>query len=318
MRKTIICALIVGALHLGALWVLGRAQIQAGARPQQPLITVNVTVNDSSGRSITDLRKEDLQLFDEGNLETISHFSKEDLPITYGLVIDASGSLKPHFRPLLEASQQIIAANRPNDETFIVRFISSDNIRPLQELTSDKDMLKRALNDLKIGMGQTALIDALYLAAQYAMANRKADDKRHFALVLISDGEDRASYYRENQLFELLKKSDLQVFIVGLIGELEEGRGLIRKSPRQTATDFINKLAQETGGQAFVLNSTKEISEVVVHLTEMLRTRYVIGYTPTTKLDKVKRKVQVKLIKSPESKKWRVSVGKVEINTSGP
>jgi Ca-activated chloride channel family protein len=318
MRKTIICALIVGALHLGALWISARAQSQAAASPQQALVTLNMRVTDSSGRSITDLRKEDLQLFDEGNLETISHFSKEDLPITYGLVIDASGSLKPHFRPLLEASQQIIAANRPNDETFIVRFVTSNNIQVLQELTSDKETLKRALSGLKIEMGQTALIDALYIAAQYAIEHRKAGDKRHFALVLISDGEDRASYYRENQLFELLKKSNLQVFIVGLIGELEEGRSLVRKSPRQTATDFINKLAQETGGQAFILSSTKEISDVTLRVTEMLGTRYVIGYTPTTKLDKLKRKVQVKLIKSPESKKWRVSVGKVEVNTSRP
>lgn len=318
MRKQTACSIIVGAVGLVSLWTSAQAQSQAGASPQQALVTVNVTVTDSSGHSVTDLRKEDLQLFDEGNLETISHFSKEDLPVTYGLVIDASGSLKPQFRSILEVAQQIVAANRPIDETFIVSFVASNNIRTLQDLTSDKETLKRSLSDLKIEMGQTALIDALYVAAKYAMEHRKAGDKRHLALVLISDGEDRASYYREKQLFELLRKSSLQVFIVGLIGELDEGRTLVRKSPRQAAADFITRLAQETGGHAFILNSAKEMSGVVGQLTERLRTRYVIGYTPTAKPDKTKRNVRVKLIKSPDSEKWRVSVGQVEISASKP
>jgi len=312
VRKPTICSLVIFGYLVA--WTSAQAQTPAQAQAnsqdtQKFSVTLGLTVTDSSGRVVTDLRKEDLQVFDDGNLETISYFSKEVLPITYGLLIDSSGSLKLHFGTILQAARQIIDANLDNDETFIIRFISSDKIETVQELTSDKSVLGLSLNGLKVEMGQTALIDAVYVSAQYAIKHQAVGQTRRAALVLISDGEDRASYYREEQLFELLRKSNLQVFVLGLVAQLDDDRGLIRRSPRQKATDLITKLSRETGGHALILNSAKDMPDAIVDLTQRLHSQYLIAYTPSKNVDKTNRKVQVKLTRSPEHEKWRVTIG---------
>lgn len=285
------------------VWV--QAQIQSPTTPpEQPLVKLNVIVTDRLGHSVDDVRKEDLQLFDDGNAETISYFSKEEFPVTYGLVMDNSGSLRLQFKDVIAAAKAVVNSNRQDDQTFIIRFVSSDKIETVQELTGDKSLLTAALDTLYVEKGQSAVVDGVYLAADYAMKHRKPGSGRRLALVLVSDGEDRASYYTESDIFKLLGKSDLQVFIIGLVGQLDKEEGLIRKSVRQTATDFLTKLARETGGRAFILRSEKELPDAISQLAHNLHMQYVIGYRPTKKPDQVNRKVQVKVVTSPEHEKW--------------
>ncbi|MDX6500857.1 MAG: Ca-activated chloride channel [Blastocatellia bacterium] len=293
----------VSALAISLVYV--PAQNQGAFAQSAPLVKINVIITDRAGHSIDGVRKEDLQLFDDGQPETISYFSQE-APVTYGLVIDGSGSLKTQFLDILDTAKRVVATNQSNDETFIIKFVSSDNVRTIQELTSDKDVLTRALSSLKVEMGQTALIDGLYLASQYAIDHRNADGNHRMAIVLISDGEDRASYYTESDLFKLLRKTDLQVFVIGLMGKLESQGGLIRKSPRQAAVEFLTKLTKETGGRAFLIASQKDLAGAIDQLTQSVHTQYVIGYRPTNNPEKVSRKVEVKVVASPEHEKWIV------------
>jgi Ca-activated chloride channel family protein len=290
------------AVSLGYVPVQNRG---ASAQSEPPVVKVNVIITDRAGHLVDGVRQEDLQLFVDGNPETISYFS-HDVPVTYGLVIDGSGSLTTQFLDILDTAKRVVATNQTNDETFIIKFVASDNVRTIQELTADKDVLTRALSSLKVEMGQTALIDGLYLAGQYAIEHRNADGNHRMALVLISDGEDRASYYTESDLFKLLRKTDLQVFVIGLMGKLDNQGGLIRKSPRQSAVDFLMKLVKETGGRAFLLKSPKELSDAIDQLTKSVHSQYVIGYRPTTSPGKVSRKVEVRLVASPEREKWIV------------
>jgi Ca-activated chloride channel family protein len=281
------------------------AQTQAPSeQPAPPLTKFGVVVIDGKGHSVSGLRKEDLQLFDDGAAETITSFSKEELPLMYGLVIDGSGSLESQFATVIETAKQMIGSNRTSDETFIVKFVDRDGLEMLRGVTSDKTSLASSLSGLKTRPGQTALIDALYVAADYATKHAAKD--RRSALVLISDGEDRASYYKEEDLFKLLDKSRLQVFAIGLVSKLDDDRGFIRKSPRQTATNFLVRLTQKTGGRLFLVKSPNEISETVSQITTNLRTEYVISYQPTKRADKVARRISVKLVGSPDHENWTV------------
>ena len=292
---------------LCTLLLLSPVQTQNQPAPAGlPLARLNVIVIDGAGHSVDNVRKEDLQLFDDGNPETIAEFSKEERSVSYGLVIDCSGSLKLQFQKILEAAKQMITTNKADDETFIITFVASNNVQTFRELTSDKNVLTSGLSTLKPGMGQTALIDALYLATEYSIKHESAAGNRRRALVLISDGEDRSSYYKEDALFSLLAKSNLQVFILGLVEALDDQRGFVRESPQQKAVQFLTKLGEQTGGRTFFLDSEKDLPNAITEIAHDVHTQFVLGYQPTKNPEKVKRKVQIKVVASPEHKKWKV------------
>ncbi|HEX7958233.1 MAG TPA: VWA domain-containing protein, partial [Pyrinomonadaceae bacterium] len=208
----------------------------------------------------------------------------EEVPISYGLVVDNSGSLRTQINQVIEASKSIVESNKPGDETFVVRFISSEDIKIMQDFTADKAALGDALDDMFIEGGQTAVIDAVYLAAEHASERRKNDpveDKRRRALILVTDGEDRNSFYKTEQLFEALKEEDVQIFVIGFVNELERERGFISKSKRQKAVDLLDRMAKETGGRTFYPTSLAELPGIAEQITKDLRTQYVISYKPS-------------------------------------
>ena len=113
---------------------------------------------------------------------------------------------------------------------LLTRFVDAKNIEQLQDLTANEGALQRALDSMFIQGGQTALVDALYLSADYLLKNSKpaADGKpRRHALVLVSDGEDRKSSYKLEQLLTLLRESDIQIYCIGLVADLDDGRGVV-------------------------------------------------------------------------------------------
>jgi Ca-activated chloride channel family protein len=206
------------------------------------------------------------------------------VPITYGLVVDNSGSLRSQIGQVIEAAKTIVSSNKPGDETFVVRFIASDEIKILQDFTADKNALGDALDDMFIEGGQTAVIDAVYLAAEHASEWRKndpAEDKRRRALILVTDGEDRNSFYKRDQLFEAMKEQDVQIFVIGFVNELEKERGFISPSKRQKAVDLLDKMAKETGGRTFYPTSLAELPGIAEQITKDMRTQYVVSFKPT-------------------------------------
>src|SRR5207248_140928 len=214
----------------------------------------------------------------------IQFISKEEVPISYGLVVDNTGSLRNQINQVIEASKSILESNKPGDESFVVRFVDREDIKILQDWTADKQSLDDALDDMFVEGGQTAIIDAVYLSAEHASERRKGDpveDKRRRALILVTDGEDRASFYKQEQLFESLKEEDVQIFVIGFVNELDKERGFISKSKRDRAVDLLDRLAKETGGRAFYPNSLSELPQIADEITKDLRTQYVISYKPS-------------------------------------
>ena len=252
------------------------------------LVNLHVRVVDRNNRPINDVANTDFRVFENGVAQQVEFVTREEVPISYGLVVDNSGSLRSQIGQVVEAAKTIVSSNKEGDETFVVRFISSDEIKIMQDFTADKAQVGDALEDMFIEGGQTAVIDAVYLAAEHAQERRKktgdpVEDKRRRALILVTDGEDRSSFYKAEQLFESLKESDVQIFVIGFVNELEKERGFISKSKRDKAVSLLDRMAKETGGRAFYPTSLSELPSIAEQITKDLRTQYVISYRPASK-----------------------------------
>ncbi len=249
------------------------------------LVTLNIRVIDRNNRPIDNVKQNDLRVFEDGELQPIEFFTKEEVPINYGLAIDTSGSLRSQLQSVIDAARAIVDSNKPGDETFLERFISSDKIEIVQDFTASKDLLLDGLENLYVEGGQTAVIDGVYLAAQHVAGYKKGDDndRRRRALIVITDGEDRNSFYKQEQLFAKLREEDVQIYVIGFVRELDKEGGLIRKSPRDKAVNLLNKLATETGGRVFFPESLSELRQIANEIVRDLRTQYVVAYNPTNK-----------------------------------
>jgi Ca-activated chloride channel homolog len=251
------------------------------------LVTMNVRVIDRNNRPVNDVPESEFHIYEDNVPQAINTFSKEEVPISYGLVVDNSGSMRPLLNQVIDAAKTIINSNKTGDETFLVRFVSSDKIEVLQDFTADENALMDALDNLYIEGGQTAIIDATLLSAERVANYKKGNDlndRRRRALILVTDGEDRSSFYKENELFARLREMDVQLYVIGFTGELDaQNGGLIRKSTKDKSVNLINKLATETGGRAFFPGSISELPQIAQDITHDLRTQYVITYYPTNK-----------------------------------
>jgi Ca-activated chloride channel family protein len=252
------------------------------------LVNLHVRVIDRNNHPINDVGTSDFRVFENGVQQRVEFVTREEVPITYGLVVDNSGSLRSQIGQVVEAAKTIVESNKPGDETFVIRFISSDEIKVMQDTTSDKQSVFDALDDMFIEGGQTAVVDAVYLAAEHASERRKttgdpAEDKRRRALILVTDGEDRNSFYKTEQLFEALKEEDVQIFVIGFVNELEKERGFISKSKRDKAVSLLDRMAKETGGRTFYPTSLSELPGIAEQITKDLRTQYVVSYKPENK-----------------------------------
>jgi Ca-activated chloride channel family protein len=249
------------------------------------LVQLHVRVIDRNNKPINNMGQGEFHIFEDGVPQTIESFTREEVPISYGLAVDTSGSLRSQLQSVVDAGKTIINSNKTGDETFLVRFISSDKIETVQDFTANKDLLMDGLDSFYVEGGQTAIIDAVYLSAEHVSEYRKGDegDRRRRALIVITDGEDRNSFYKQEQLFARLREEDVQIFVIGFVNELDKDQGLIRKSPREKAVNLINKLASETGGRAFFPDSVADLPQIANEIIRDLRTQYILSYNPTNK-----------------------------------
>lgn len=271
------------------------------------LVNLNVRVVDRNNRSIANLNQNDFTVYENNIPQKIEFFGKSEVPTNYAMVIDNSGSMRLQIDKVIEAGKIIINTNRTDDETEIIRFVSSDKIDVLQDFTSNKTDLGEALDNMLIEGGQTAIIDAVYLAAEQVDQYKKSrdpNDRTRRALILVSDGEDRVSFYKEQQLFELLRESDVQIYVVGFINELSKEGGFISKSPQAKSKAFLERLAKETGGKVYFPNSLSELNGIAQDIASELRTQYSIGYLPSNDVkDGTFRPIKVTVNDGPNKEK---------------
>jgi len=244
-------------------------------------IRLNVVVTDSQDSLVSDLNQDDFQVFEDSVPQSITSFSKEQYPLVYGLTVDTSGSMRIALPEAIDLAKAIIKNNQSDDETLLIRFISSDKIETVREFTSDKTELNGGLDDLYVEDGQSAIVDAVYLSAQRVAQYKPADTPYlHRAVVLITDGDERVSYYNIKDLVNFLRQIDVQVFAIclnkGSAKSSELNKNLVKGS-----VGLLTTLTNETGGKAFFPKSVSELGSVVKELSALTHTQYLIGYKPT-------------------------------------
>ena len=282
-------------------------------RVDTELVNINVRVVDRNNRPINNVQQKNFTVLEDGKPQQIDFFSKSEVPTNYALVVDNSGSMRQLLDKVIEAGKILINTNRPDDDTMIIRFVGRDKIEIEQPFTGNKTDLNDALENLYIEGGQTAIIDAVYLAVEnvdeYEKSKRAGDRKRR-ALILVSDGEDRNSYYNEKQLFELLRESEVQIYVVGFVSELSKDGGFISKSPQEKSKAFLERLATETGGKAYFPSGASELPALAKEISNELRTQYSIGYVPSNdKRDNTYRSIKVVVEDGPNKEK-RIAISR--------
>lgn len=269
------------------------------------LVILHVRVTDPNDKAVLDVDKSSFQVTEDGVPQKIELFINHEVPLSYGLVIDASGSLHSQFQQVLNAAHRIVDSNKTVDQTFIIRFVSSSIMEVMQEPTSDKAELFKALDGFYIEAGQSAVVDAVYLSAQKLAGQKFSDSElRRKVLILVTDGDDRSSFYKQEQLFQLLASNDVQIFTIGLTKEL-------KGKSHEKATKFLKKLGVDTGGRTFFAASSGEIERISSDIINDIRTQYVIGYEPSGgDPRKGFHKVQVSISENPNQEK-RVAITRV-------
>jgi len=271
------------------------------------LVNINVRVIDRNSRPIGGIRQNEFTVTEDGVPQKIEYFSQSEVPTNYSLVLDNSGSLRRQLDKVIEAGKILVNTNKPEDETLIIRFVSRDKISIEQDFTSKKEYLNDALDNLYIDGGQTAIRDAVYLAADKVTNYEKAknsDDRKRRAMILVTDGEDRDSYYTEPQLFEMLKESDVQIYVIGFVSDLDKESGFIRKSEQSRAKTFLERLASETGGKAYFPSGIDQLPGIARDIASEMRTQYSIGYIPSNeKEDGTYRHIKVTVADGPGAQK---------------
>ncbi len=255
------------------------------------LVVIHTTVQDKNGHFVSGLKKENFKVFEDGIAQTVSSFSQEDVPISMGIIIDTSGSMRTKIDMVNKSALAFIRASNPEDQVFLVGF--NDQVELLEDYTNDIDAITDAL-DNTIVTGGTALYDAIYLGVQKAQNGVKPKK----AVVVITDGEDRDSYYKLDELVAKVQESDVQVYCVGLLNPVPE-KGLFghwSKSVPEKAHDALIRISEETGGKAYFPQKITDVNAIVSEIAHELRNQYSVGYVSSNSArDGSYRRVKVAL-----------------------
>ncbi len=245
-------------------------------------VRLNVMAVDSHGVPITSLTSEDFHVIEDGATQTVSIALKGNTPTFYGIAIDTSGSLRSIFNLVIAASKQIIERIPPNDQTMLIRFVDRDKIEMEQDFTVNKRRLTDAADNLYVEGGLSAVLDAVYLSAQRVAGYKFPERNVRRVLLLLTDGDDRASYYNLQQVLTLLRSIDVQVFVISLSGD---SNGKLNTNQPKQSVDMLRTLTSETGGVAFFPKSPAELKPTINAIFDLVRAEYTIQYKPTKPIE---------------------------------
>jgi Ca-activated chloride channel homolog len=234
-------------------------------------VVLNATVLDDNNHLVNDLKQDDFNVFEDGTPQTITSFQHQDIPVSMGILVDNSGSMRDKRAAVNAAALDLVKASNPEDEAFVVNF--SDEAFIDQDFTSDLKKLRDGLAHID-SKGGTALYDAVVASADQLAKGAKRPKQ---VLLIVTDGEDNASTLNLEQTIRRVQ--DLQGPVVYSIGLLfgEDGGG--RESRR--AKRALQMLSNETGGIAYFPHSLNEVDQICAEVAHDIRNQYTIGYHST-------------------------------------
>jgi Ca-activated chloride channel homolog len=234
-------------------------------------VVLNATVFDDSRHLINDLTKDDFKIWEDGVPQAIAAFQHQDIPVSMGILVDNSGSMRDKRSAVNAAALDLVKASNPMDEAFVVNF--SDEAFIDQDFTSDISKLRDGLGHID-SKGGTALYDAVVASADQLAKGAKRPKQ---VLLIITDGEDNASSLTLEQTIRRVQ--DLQGPVVYSIGLLFGDEGGGRESRR--AKRALQLLSDETGGVAFFPKTLADVDSIAAEVARDIRSQYTIGYHST-------------------------------------
>lgn len=236
------------------------------------LVSLNVTVTDSTGRYVSDLDQPDFNLFEDGARQDITFFTRRVQPIALSLLLDSSASMDDKLGVLQSAANSFVLRLKPTDVAQVIDFDSRVEIR--QGFTSNQSDLQAAINKLASG-GSTSLHNALYIALKELkkVKVQSEEDVRRQAVIVFSDGEDTSSLVSFDEVLDLAKRSETAVYTIALRGPEHQRKGF------REAEFVMRQLADETGGRAFFPERIEDLSGVYGQIADELASQYTVGYT---------------------------------------
>jgi Ca-activated chloride channel homolog len=269
----------------------GLAPPQSGHRIRSDvdLVVLHVTVADDHGQFIPNLEEGNFRVFEQNVEQKISYFSRQDIPVTMGLIIDNSGSMREKREQVAAAAMTFVRTSNPQDEAFVVNFNDEYYLDTEGDFTSDAKDLNDALSRIDT-RGSTALYDALIGSLSHIKKGHK--DKR--VLLVITDGDDDASQKTLEDAMRAAEKSTATIYTIGVFSEddREHEKRMVRHSKK-----VLQELAEATGGQAYFPENLSQVTPTCEQVAKEIRNQYTIGYYPTnTAKDGTFRAVQLKVI----------------------
>ena len=252
-------------------------------------MVLHATVVDEKGQFVPGLTADNFRVFEDKVEQKISVFSKEDIPVTMGLVIDNSGSMREKRPQVNAAALSFVRTSNSADEVFVVNFNDEYYLDLDEDFTSNPQELHDALERIDT-RGSTALFDAIIGSLDHLKKGHK--DKR--VLLVITDGDDDASRKDFPYTVKAAVESNAVIYAIGVFSDddRKNNKKMIRKSKKELTT-----LAEATGGLAFFPDSLADVDPVCVQVARDIRNQYTLGYYPTnTAKDGSFRSVKVDLI----------------------
>ncbi|MBI4905556.1 MAG: VWA domain-containing protein [Acidobacteria bacterium] len=267
-------------LILPLLAWLGIAQ-DATFRSDTSLVVLHASVMDKSGKLLTSLPKDSFRVFENNVEQTITRFLREDIPVSMGLVIDNSGSMKDKRQKVEAAALDLVKASNKKDEVFIVNF--NDEAYLDVPFTNDIKKMEEGLTQIN-SRGGTAMRDAISMSIDEVKERGKRDKK---VLLVVTDGNDNTSLVTLEKLLEKAHRSEVLIYCIGLLNE-EERREALR------AKRSLEALAKASGGLSFYPKELTEVHKIAQDVAYEIRNQFMIAYSPTnTAQDGTFRQIKV-------------------------
>jgi Ca-activated chloride channel family protein len=272
------------AVALSLLWV---AHAQTAPDQEAFRISMDVdwvvlqaSVHDRGGHSVPKLKQQDFAVFEDGKPQEIRLFRQEDTPVTVGLVIDHSGSMREKLADVTAGARAFVRSSNSNDQMFVVNFNERVSLGlPVGMQFSDSaGQLGDAIWSLE-ARGTTALYDAVIEALE--RVRKGSSDKK--VLLVISDGGDNASRARLDQVLKMAEQSNTTIYTIGIFDPDDSD-----KNPR-----VLSRLARESGGEAFFPHQIDKTVQICERIARDIRDQYTIGYVSTKNKDGAYHKVRL-------------------------
>jgi Ca-activated chloride channel homolog len=273
-----------------SVWCLAAAA-QTALKVDVNLVVLQVTVGDQSGKVMTSLQKNAFRVYENGVLQDIKLFRREDSPVAVGLVVDNSGSMRRKLPDVVAASLAFANSSNPEDQMFVVNFNEhvSFGLPVGTPFTSEPSELNAAMLRIQ-ARGQTALYDAV----SAALGHLRESSLSRKVLIVVSDGGDNASEHKLSDVLEAVKRGDVIIHAVGLFDEYDKDRN----------PGVLSQLSKASGGVAYFPKEVGDATSVLQAVSRDIRSQYTIGYVPKNeRQDGTYRAIRVDVV-SPHSKQW--------------